>query len=276
MGGRETAIAIALFLCILLPGCSTPGVAGTAPEAGRETGQQAAYGAGMDGPAVLAKFMENREHNRFKDYKSEADADAAVYVNGTLLGNVRVEGQANVSSGRRGHAVFDIALSSPLASRNLRQEYYLVDGRLFSQSGGTWAERSLPPEMPDVFNSQPDLAVGLLDLSVLALAGEEDVKGVPCHVLAGPWDPSEAIAFALALAGGSVPVAGAVTEADYRAAGGNVTLWISKDTYALMKHERIASVIVRNASRVDARETMAYYDQGVANYIEIPAALLQQ
>jgi hypothetical protein len=99
---------------------------------------------------------------------------------------------------------------------------------------------------------------------------------VPCHVLAGPWDPSEAIAFALALAGGSVPVAGAVTEADYRAAGGNVTLWISKDTYALMKHERIASVIVRNASRVDARETMAYYDQGVANYIEIPAALLQQ
>lgn len=268
MGGRETTIAIALFLCILLPGCASPDAPGA--------GGQDAYAAGMDSNSMLARFMENRELNRFRDYKAEGVAGAAVYMNGGLLGNATVRGQANVSTGSRGHAVFDIVLASPQATKSMGQDYYLVDGRLFTQSGDGWAERSLPAGTPDVFNSQPDLAVSSLDWSVLRVAGEEDVKGVPCYVLTGPWDPSEAIAFAVAMAGGSVPSDRAVTEADYRAAGGNVTLWISTDNYRLMRHDRSATMLVRNVSRVDAYETMTYYDQGIATQIEVPAALLHR
>lgn len=263
----DACIIPVLLLCLVLFGCTATG------------GQPAANATPANGTAgngVFEKLVGNIDANRFSDYKAEAEAQVVLSTGGVPLANVTVSSWANVS-GRDGHAVFYATLSMPNGTGPLpateTREYYLADGRVFGQTNGNWTERSLPAGFPDAFNSQTELAVSSIDPASLQTAGEEDVDGVPCYVLQGPWNPEQEIAFASSMAGARIQ--STINSSDIEPIEGNVTLWVSRDSYALMKHERHAGVMIGNSTRIDVSETMAYYDQNVTNEIDLPIPVIE-
>jgi hypothetical protein len=276
MDARLVAVPLLFLLCLSLAGCAeqhaanaTPSDNGTVARNYEPTGNGSATGND-----VFSKLIRNIDANRFSDYKVEGKADIGASRNGLPMGNLSAVSWANVSDDS-GHALFYATLSMPYANSTrpvtFTREYYMTQDVVFGVMSGNWSRCHLPPSFPAAFNSQTEIAVSSIEPASLQMVGDEDVDGVPCYVLEGPWNPQAEIDFAVN--SGHYPT---LNLSDVEPIYGNVTLWISKDRYALMRQERDASIMIGGDIRVDASETTTYYDQNVTNVIDLPGSISDQ
>ena len=142
--------------------------------------------------------------------------------------------------------------------------YLIVNGSKYQQINGVWSK--FVASSTNDFDSKTTLEDVQKQNPALDVVGEETINGIPAYVIKGELAPSEGLKLTQGLYKNAIS---GLSEETYTFKSGTITLWIGKETPAILKIREEANAQLNELS-VHTVVTRIYYDWGVPVKIEIP------